>query len=296
MKSVTLKDIAKKLDVHHSTVSRALKNHPDVSKQTQELILKTARDMEYSPNLAAAALRSGKMDGLLISVPVDGSKGASNVLASVACLTSRKECPKTTILMDSDGSHGTYAKQIIISFDEDLDREKILALAPQSQRMAVVAFNYAEQTRRAAMKLLDQGLRQLGLVNSPFMNTLREDVFNSVLLDRFIPVRSKNVVCADAATKDDEDAIRGLFSGFESPDGVVVASAESAILLGQLADVIPTSSIICLENDPILKRLFPTIARLDFDVETALDSALNWVMAENTSETAKWIDVDLAWS
>ena len=41
-KEVTIKDIAKKLGIHHATVSRALQGSKKVNEKTRDLILQTA--------------------------------------------------------------------------------------------------------------------------------------------------------------------------------------------------------------------------------------------------------------
>lgn len=40
---ITVKDIAKALNLHHTTISRALRNHPDIKPETKELILKKVK-------------------------------------------------------------------------------------------------------------------------------------------------------------------------------------------------------------------------------------------------------------
>ncbi|SRR6266478_7044016 len=52
---VRMKDIAKDLGVSVVTVSRALRNYPDISPVTRAQILKRAEELKYSPNLAARA-------------------------------------------------------------------------------------------------------------------------------------------------------------------------------------------------------------------------------------------------
>ena len=48
---VTMKDIAKKLGVSVSTVSRALKDSPELHAETKKKIVETAKEMNYQPNL-----------------------------------------------------------------------------------------------------------------------------------------------------------------------------------------------------------------------------------------------------
>ncbi len=65
---VTLKDIASQLGVSHTTVSRALRNHPDISEERKEQIRKLAQKMHYNPNAFALSLRNSysKIIGLII--------------------------------------------------------------------------------------------------------------------------------------------------------------------------------------------------------------------------------------
>ncbi len=66
---VTIHDIAKKLDITASTVSRALNNHPRISDKTKKAVLKVAQKLNYQPNHIAAALRNGRSNILGIIVP-----------------------------------------------------------------------------------------------------------------------------------------------------------------------------------------------------------------------------------
>lgn len=57
---VTLEDVAKATGFTTNTVSRALKNKPDISRQTCEMIQEKAREMGYVRNYIASSLRSGR--------------------------------------------------------------------------------------------------------------------------------------------------------------------------------------------------------------------------------------------
>ena len=54
---ITIKDIARELGVSPSTVSRALKDNPDISQETRDAIHKYAREHNYKPNVLALNLR-----------------------------------------------------------------------------------------------------------------------------------------------------------------------------------------------------------------------------------------------
>ena len=49
MKTITIKDIAKECGVGVSTVSRAINNHPDISDETKERIMKVIRENNFTP-------------------------------------------------------------------------------------------------------------------------------------------------------------------------------------------------------------------------------------------------------
>lgn len=65
---ISLKDLAKELGVSISTVSRALKNHPDISPELTQKIQKLAHERNYTPNpLAMGLLRQQtKMIGVIV--------------------------------------------------------------------------------------------------------------------------------------------------------------------------------------------------------------------------------------
>ncbi len=66
---ITIVDIAKKLNISPSTVSRALKNHPDISKKTIALVQQCAAELNYVPNEMALNLRIGRNNIIGVIVP-----------------------------------------------------------------------------------------------------------------------------------------------------------------------------------------------------------------------------------
>ena len=59
---INIKDLAKKLNLSTSSVSRALNGHPNISQKTTTRIIKAAKKYNYIPNLAAKRLASKKSD------------------------------------------------------------------------------------------------------------------------------------------------------------------------------------------------------------------------------------------
>ena len=60
MKPITIRDIARELNISVSTVSRALQNHPDISEKTKDVVRECARRLNYKPNIMASNLRTSK--------------------------------------------------------------------------------------------------------------------------------------------------------------------------------------------------------------------------------------------
>lgn len=82
-KKATIHDIAKKLSITASTVSRALNNNPRISEATKKAVFKVAKDLNYQPNNIAAALRSGKSQLIGIIVPRINRSFFSSVIRGV---------------------------------------------------------------------------------------------------------------------------------------------------------------------------------------------------------------------
>jgi LacI family transcriptional regulator len=66
---ITIKDIARALNISPSTVSRALKNHPDISQDTKDLVNKYAKDFNYKPNTLALSLRMSRNNTIGVIIP-----------------------------------------------------------------------------------------------------------------------------------------------------------------------------------------------------------------------------------
>jgi len=67
--TVKMKDIARDLGVSVVTVSKALREHPDISKATRERILLKAKELGYRPNLTARSLVTGRSHLIGLIVP-----------------------------------------------------------------------------------------------------------------------------------------------------------------------------------------------------------------------------------
>lgn len=71
---VTLKDVAEKVGFSVTTVSRALGGYDDVAEETRRLIVQTAEEMGYRPNVMARRLQKQRTDTLGFVIPTFGPR------------------------------------------------------------------------------------------------------------------------------------------------------------------------------------------------------------------------------
>ena len=108
MKRVTIKDIAKRLIVSVSTVSRALNNDPTIRRETRDMIVATAKEMGYRRNPEAMNLKGGYSKTIGVLVPEMTTPYAACVIEGI--------------------QHVCYAnnyKVLIASASEDWEKERV---------------------------------------------------------------------------------------------------------------------------------------------------------------------------
>ncbi|MBL7731062.1 MAG: LacI family DNA-binding transcriptional regulator [Chitinophagaceae bacterium] len=99
--TATLKKISAQLNLSISTVSRALKNHPDISDKTKRKVKELAALMEYEPNSYAINLRTNKSRVFGLIVP-DISNMFYDSFISAAEKDARKSGYSLMILQSGD--------------------------------------------------------------------------------------------------------------------------------------------------------------------------------------------------
>jgi len=68
-KPATIKDIAKQLNISISTVSRAMRNAPDVNKDTRNAVMALSEELHYQPNKLALSLKQRQTHTIGVIVP-----------------------------------------------------------------------------------------------------------------------------------------------------------------------------------------------------------------------------------
>src|SRR5271167_1311694 len=67
--TATMKDIARALGVSVITVSKVMRDRPDVSAETRTRVISKAKELHYRPNLSARSLVTGQSSQVGIIVP-----------------------------------------------------------------------------------------------------------------------------------------------------------------------------------------------------------------------------------
>ena len=66
---VRMKDIAQELGLSVATISKVLRNHPDIKEETRQWVLSRMKELNYRPNLVAQSMTTGKTFTLGLIVP-----------------------------------------------------------------------------------------------------------------------------------------------------------------------------------------------------------------------------------
>lgn len=88
---LTIKDIARDLKVSPSTVSRALKDNPDISPETRKMVQDYAKAHKYKPNTLALSLRTQHTNIIGVIVPELANHFFSGVLSGMETVAEEKD-------------------------------------------------------------------------------------------------------------------------------------------------------------------------------------------------------------
>ena len=110
---VTIRDIARKLNLSVGAVSRSMDGYPDISEETRQRVIQTAREMGYAPNRAARQLRRRKADAIGYILPAETPRFADPFFSEfVAGLGDETACHPFDLLI-SIASPGEEPEQNI---------------------------------------------------------------------------------------------------------------------------------------------------------------------------------------
>ena len=161
---ITIKDIARILGISVSTVSRALKDHPDISLKTKKAVQELAKELQYRPNEIALSLKNRKSKIIGIIVPKLVHHFFSSVIEGVENI-----------------AYDNGYQVIIYNSDENYDREVQLTQSILSFRLDGLIISMSKET--TSYEHFEK-LEQYG-IPIVFFDRVPDFIANKVLFDDF---------------------------------------------------------------------------------------------------------------
>ncbi|MEX2263158.1 MAG: LacI family DNA-binding transcriptional regulator [Bryobacteraceae bacterium] len=252
MKPVTVQDIAESLHISAMTVSRALRNHPEVSEETKRRVLLRAREMNYRPNRWARSLITRKSFIIGLVLPDISHTFFSDIAAGVQ--ETIEESRYSLILCRSNRNAESEVREIdmlirsrvdglIVASEQPEDSPHLFAqlhrdttpfvlidrVFPKLNCHRVVTNDY-EVGRLATQHLIDLGHRRIAHVRGPAMSTARQrqQAYQDTLTKASLPVRPEWIVDGNFQMEDSCEAAMQLMRLSSRPDAIFAASDLSA--------------------------------------------------------------------
>lgn len=240
-----MKEIAKKLGVSVSTVSRALKDSPELHENTKRKIVEAAKEMNYQPNLLAQSLRISRTKTLGIIVPeitshffascISGiqdfaiSRGY-NVMICQSNESIEQEISNIRTLMASqvDGLLISLSRETnhYEHLFELYNREIPFVLFDRVQEdipVSKVTFNDAGGAYQVTKHLLEVGCRSIIFVSGPgdlYISKKRKEGYLKALQEFGISENPDWIKLTDLTEKDNVRVAGEIMSMTPLPDGV----------------------------------------------------------------------------
>lgn len=255
-KKTTIHDIAQKLDITASTVSRALQDNPRISDSTKKSVLKMAEKLNYQPNNIAAALRKGKSNIIGVIIPMADrtffasvirgvedvlNEAGYNIIISQSNDSTEKEKANITALLESqvDGILASYAKETT-NFDhyEEISKRGVPLILfdrlhenlEPLQAGAVVIDDYLG-AYKATEHLIEQGCKRLAHFSGHQHVSIykeRRRGYEEALKRHNLPIDESMIFESNLRVDDGRQLGEKLITMDPMPDGVFSASDFSA--------------------------------------------------------------------
>jgi LacI family transcriptional regulator len=249
----TLKTIAFMTGLGVTTISRALKDAPDIGAETKERVRMVARQLGYQPNRAGVRLRTGKTNVIALVLSIDEEIlgftsqmvfGISEALTGtpyhiVVTPHSHGKDPMLPVnyILDTGSADGV----IISRIEPDDPRVRLLSernmpFATHGQTAAGLVhpfhdFDNEAFAHEAVRKLVEKGRKRIALLQPPSKLTYYAHTrigFQTGLHDygaEEVPLR----VNIDTPLPEIRDAVEILMRSPNAPDGIVCSAGSGAI-------------------------------------------------------------------
>lgn len=241
-KKITLKHIARELEVSISTVSKALKNSGEISRDTKEKIQAFAKLYNYKPNNIAISLKNKRTKNIGVLIPdivhhffatvVRGiEKFANSKGYNVIVCVSDESFDKEVINMEmlENGSIDGFIMSLSSETQEKNDYNHLKEVIEQGIPIVLfdritheiacdkVIVDDLQGAYLATKKLIDQGRSKIGLIATEeylSVSKLRTAGYKKALVESGIPVDESRILELQSMRMD-EEAIRGFFEHIE---------------------------------------------------------------------------------
>ena len=292
-KDITIYDIAEKLNLSTSTVSRALKNHRSISKKTTKKVVETAKEMGYTPNTLASSLRSNKsktigvlisrinrpfMASLISGIEETAQKAGYNVIITQSHDSYQDEVDMAQALYNSrvSGIICSLAMETTNTehFQQFIDKGIPLVFVDRVPKgfntYRVMIDNYSAGFK-ATKHLIEQGCKRIAhIAGLKFRNIYneRERGYRDALKEYNLPVDEDLIVHVSTMSYDEgEKATNKLLDLNNPPDGIFASNDTTAIAAIQVAKsrglkVPEDLAIIGFNNDPVSRIIDPGLSTI----------------------------------
>jgi LacI family transcriptional regulator len=305
-KEITIYDIAKHLNISATTVSRGLKDHPTINKNTRKKIAEAAKHLGYRSNTFASSLRSKKTFTIGVIVPRLNSYFMSAALAGMEDAASRESY--NLIISQSlenaekevANAHTMFNKRVdglLVSLAYDTENihhfdpffKKGIPVVffdriyPHSDSTSIVIDNY-KAAYDVTKHLIDQGCRRIMHLGGNMLRNVYADRlkgYKQALRDHNISFDEKKLLyisrlSEEAGTK----AAEHILKMTAKPDAVFSANDTAAVYcmlkLKQAGIRIPTDIAFAgFNNDPISKIIEPNLTTVNYSGYDVGEAAVN---------------------
>jgi len=250
---VTIKDIAEKLGISPSTVSRSLKDHPDISIKTRNAVKELAKLLRYKPNLIALNLKNSRTNtvGLLVpeiehhffSTIINGIEEVAyqnnyNVLIVQSNESYLREVLNTQTLLGNrvDGMLASFSKETkdFSHFQQIIDNEIPLVFydrAVDSLHADLVVVDDYSGAYDAVNHLIKEGCRRIAFYSAPQHLLLGKDRFQGYIdaLENNNINFDKNLVYSCDTFESAIKISQSILKKTDRPDGIFAVNDLTAV-------------------------------------------------------------------
>lgn len=293
-KDVTIYDIAEKLNLSPTTVSRGLKDHPAISKKTKKRINDIAAELGYRFNTFASNLRSKRTNTIGVIIPRMNSSFMSAVLAgmekvaneasynliiSQSLESAEKEAVNVKTMFNNrvDGLMVSVAYDTVGVSQFEMLLEKGIPLLffdrtlDHPQCTSIVIDNY-KSGYLATQHLIEQGCKNIIHITGNLARNVysdRQRGYESALKDAGIQADPSNTFINVLDEQAGIDCAQKILKMNPLPDGVFVDNDTCAvncmaILMNNGIKIPEDIAFIGFNNDPISRVIRPTLSTINY--------------------------------